>query len=279
MNRDGFVWEYTQIVGKIVNKIVMEKENYGKVYNQRTRWRGKNRNFTIEEISRPFEDAAFKLAESQALAKSIAETIEALKTTDPEASRAVIRDRMTNAVSKTADELGMDEEKAKLALAALDDFVCDYYADFIIHVRGKGFDKIPEHLTPAKMGKAYVRLAKLWKRCVKIALEAADIRADYCIGWVLDRDEKVYATHSKVDEVHTFLLNPLLTWMDSSNHMHVFHEMLLTACHEVAHVRYPHHDESFTLAFHSITHRALCAVNGKNNSWWKEFTSCKEETL
>ena len=279
VNRDGFTWQYTEKVGKIVNKIVMEKENYGKAYGIKMNWRGKNRNFEPVEIDRAFSDAAFDKSAALAINASIKKTMEAIQTTDPDASRAVIRDRLLDSARDTANELGLLKGQVDEVLRKIDDMICDHYADFVVHVRGKGFDKIPEHLTPNKMGKGYVKLAKMWKHCIKLVMEANDIRVDYRIGWVLDRDEKTYATHQRLDGVHTFLLNPLLTWMDSSNHMAVFNEMLLIACHEVTHVNHQYHDESFTTSIHKNIHSTLCAVNGGNNSWWKEYQAVKEEIL
>jgi hypothetical protein len=278
VNRDGFNWKYTDIVGKIVNKIVMEKENYGKVYNQKLRWRGKNRNFDPIEIESAFVDAMFEKAEAQALAVAIRDSEEAFKTTDPDASRSVMRDRLVDKVRTAAMNLGL-HERINDVLAMVDDLICDNYADFVVHVRGKGFDKIPDYLNPTKMSKAYVKLAKMWKHCVKLVMSSNDVRVDYCVGWVLDKDETIQATHQDTDGVHTFLLNPLLTWMDSSNHMAVFNEMILIACHEVTHVNYLYHDESFTCAIHKMIHKTLCNINKGDNSWWKEYQAAKEEVL
>lgn len=280
VNRDGFQWQYTHKVGQIVNKIVMEKENYGKAYNQKMCWAGRRRSFEPIEIENAFEDANFAKADALAIANGIKEMVEGMKTTDPEASRAVIRDRMVDHARDMAENLGMAQKNIDEIIVRINDMICDHYADFVIHVRGKGFEKIPEHLTPSKMGKAYVKLAQMWKHCVKTVMMANEIKIDYRIGWVLD-DEKVQATHQKEREtgVHTFLLNPLLTWMDSSNHMAVFHEMLLVAAHEVTHVNHQNHDESYTNGIHTMIHRTLCYVNRGSNSWWKEYQAAKEEIL
>ena len=279
VNRDGFTWQYTQKVGVIVNKIVMEKENYGKAYGLKMEWKGKNRNFEPVEIDKVFSDAAFDKSAALAINASIKKTMEAIQTTDPDASRAVIRDRLLDSAKETANDLGLLKDQVDEVLRKIDDMICDHYADFVVHVRGKGFDKIPEHLTPNKMGKGYVKLAKMWKHCIKLVMEANNIRVDYRIGWVIDRDEKTYATHQRLDGINTFLLNPLLTWMDSSNHMAVFNEMLLIACHEVTHIDHLYHDESFTCTLHKNVHSTLCAVNKGTNSWWKEYQAVKEEIL
>ncbi len=279
VNRDGFTWQYNERVGKIVNKIVMEKENYGKAYGQKMRWHGRNRSFDPVEIDKMFSDEAFDKAAALAITTSLKETMEAIKTTDPDASRAVIRDRMVDKARQVAEDLGMKDSEIKMALTKVGDMICDHYADFVIHVRGKGFNKITDYLDPTKMGKSYVKLAQVWKHCIKLVMEANDVRVDYRIGWVLDKDEKIQATHHADAGVHTFLLNPLLTWMDTSNHMAVFNEMLLIACHEVTHVNCLYHDESFTCTLHKYIHSTLCAINKGDNSWWKEYQAAKEEIL
>jgi hypothetical protein len=279
VNRDGFTWQYTEKVGVIVNKITMEKENYGKAYNTKLNWRGKNRNFEPVDFDRVFSDKSFDESAALAFSVGLAKTVEAIQTTDPGASRAVIRDRLQDKARNIANDLGLSNESMYDAFKVIDDMVCDLYADFVVHVRGKGFDKIPDHLTPNKMGKKYTKLAKLWKHCIKIVMEATDTRVDYRIGWVIDHDESVYATHQNIDDVHTFLLNPVLTWMNSSNHMAVFNEILLIACHEVTHVKHLYHDESFTISIHKNIHAVLCAVNGGTNSWWKEYQAANDEIL
>lgn len=279
VNRDGFVWQYTEKVGKIVNSIVMEKENYGKAYNSKLLWSGKNRSFEPVEVEKAFSDAPFDQFSAKAIALAINQTIESIKTTDPDASRAIIRDRLTDRTKEIAENLGMLKKDIDIALARIDDMICDHYADFVVHIRGKGFDKVPDHLNPAKMSRAYVKLAQLWKHCVKLVMAANEISVDYRIGWVIDHDEKIQATHSNEGGVHTFLLNPVLTWMDSSNHMAVFNEMLLIACHEVTHIRNQYHDESFTGSIHGMIHKTLCTVNKGNNSWWKEYQAAKGEVL
>jgi hypothetical protein len=279
VNRDGFTWQYTQRVGKLVNNIIMEKENFGKAFGLKKQWSGKHHNFEPVVFDKVFADEAFDKSAALAISTSLKEAMEALKSTDPEASRMIIRDRLLDKAREVAGYMGLADKDVNRVLHNVDNMICDYYADFIVYVRGKGFDKIPEHLTPIKMGKGYIRLAKLWKHCIKLVMEACNIRVNYRIGWVIDKDESVYAVSQCSDGVYTFLLNPLLNWMDSSNHMAVFNEMLLIACHEVTHVNHQYHDECFTCAIHKNIHNTLCTVNGGDNSWWKEYKAAKDEIL
>ena len=286
VNRDGFKYAYADKLSKLIYEISVEKGNFGKVFGKALYWRGNNR--TYENIEFDFEailentDKKFAEFEDRQIKGFVREMKEvaakAVKERSGDNREEVIR-KIQDEIKSKATDLNIPDLLINCMLNSVNDQVCDHFADFHIEVTGKGFDKIPEHLQPGKWGKRTIKLAQLWKRCIKIVMQSNGMNQPYTIGWVIDNDEKIQALFKRRDGVSVLMLNPMLTWMDSSNHGNVFHMMLMIAAHEIAHMTYIYHNEDFMGCYDNLLHHALCYLNKSGNSWWKEYLACKNERI
>jgi len=284
VNRDGFTFTYQQQLSSLVYEISVDKGQFGKAYDAHKVWRGSNESY--DDICLDFDcvlehtDQKFGEYETKHFMRAMKEVAEA-------AMSQAVEEESTHGASEVIKERVRSESQARnipnelidRMISHANELVCDHAANFYIKVTGIGFDKIPDNLRPGNWGKRTVSWAKLWKHCIKIVMKTNSISTPYSIGWVIDNDEKTEAMHMKVDGVSIFYMNPMLTWMRSSNHANVFHKMLMNACHEVAHMTHPYHDERFIIHYENMLHRALCYLNKTKNSWWKEYLASKKESI
>lgn len=280
VNRDGFTWQYSSKLGDLVHQVAVDSGSFGLAFGYAEHWHGNHPSyedieFNPENIMTAMDDMFQKHEKS--LAKAALENA---------AARIVENINHNTTQSEVSEIISNEIRSSSLPDSVIDkmieysnDLVCDHKADFFIKVTGKGIDDVPNNLKPGNWNKRIVSLAKLWKRCIKLTLKSNNICVPYAIGWVLDNSESVYASYYIENGVHVFSLNPLLTWMKSSNHSMVFHKMLLIACHEVAHLDHQYHNERFTDKYEMVAHNALCEINKTKNSWWKVYLSSKHEVI
>lgn len=285
VNRDGFVWKYQNDLSKLIYEISVEKGQFGRAFNEHKVWRGQSASYNDINIdfSCILEHNDNKFAESEK--KHIISAIQCIAriakdhASSLSGSKSDIIDEMKNKVKQEAQLREIPDTLIDLMIQKTNELICDHDADFYIKVTGKGFDKIPDNLKPGNWGKRTISWAKLWKHCIKLVMKSNGISEPYSIGWVIDNDEKVEAMYMKVDGINVFYMNPLLTWMCSSNHANVFHKMLMNACHEVAHMSNKYHDERFIIHYENLLHRTLCNIVQTKNSWWREYLASKHETI
>lgn len=278
VNRDGFTWSYQHQLHKLIGQIAVDKGQFGKAYLLHKIWHGNNNsyddlefNFDILMDDPKFADSEYKNYKNE-INVMAAKLKEFVKNCDR--NKIVKVDEFIRESNESIPDNLIDS-----MIARANDQICDHLADFYIKVTGKGIDKIPEHLVPGKWGKRTMSWAKLWKHCLKIVMKASGINVNYAIGWVIDNDEKIEALYSNNDGIHVFYMNPLMTWMKSSNHCNTFMKCLLNACHEVAHIFHNYHDESFSNQCENLILRSLSYINKTNNSWWKEYLDSKNEII
>jgi len=278
VNRDGFTWKYSSELNKLLHEVSVEKNQFGKAYGQHKVWTGGRSSYDdIHLISSDILencDCKFSDHEINRYTRSIAKFMESA-----EKDKLSDKDQFREDIRCRAEELDIPNILVEKMIEHADQLMCNHKADFYIQVSGKGFDKIPDHLKPGKWGKRYASLAKLWKHCIRLIMRANGYDYPYTIGWVIDDDESVEAMWKLVGDVNVFYMNPMLTWMRSSNHMHVFYKNLMNAAHEVTHVFYQYHDERFINKYENILHRAICMINRGGNSWWKEYLASKNEVI
>jgi len=285
VNRDGFVWAYQRQLSNLIYQISVDKGQFGRAFNEHKVWRGSNESYDdvdidydciLEHNDKKFAESEMKHFQDsmQAIAKVAKKAVSEIKGDKKE----VIK-QLSDTVRKEAEDRNIPNDLIERMILRTNELVCDHDADFYIKVTGKGFDKIPDHLKPGNWGKRTISWAKLWKHCIKIVFKANGISAPYSIGWVIDSDEKVEAMYTENEGINVFYMNPLLTWMCSSNHANVFHKMLMNACHEVAHMTHKHHDEHFIIHYENMLHKALCSITKTKNSWWKEYLASKSESI
>jgi hypothetical protein len=291
VNRDGFTHQYSSKLSKLIYEISVEKGAFGKAYNTSTVYRGNDKAYydiqleleaILEEVDRKFAEHNDKLEDTLAARKGLAEEAkraidDVREECDADTPREEVAEKIIERVKDNSWKFGNIPDK--LIDHMIQDLVCDHGADFHIKVTAKDVDEIPTHLQPGNWGKTTISWAKLWKHCVKLAMRANGIVVPYTVGWVIDDSEQCYALYERVDGTSIFYMNPMLTWMRSSNHSHVFWKMMMNACHEVCHINNSYHDERFIQQYEDILHRTMCLVNRTGNSWWKEFLAAKKEAI
>lgn len=279
VNRDGFTYDYSNMLKKLIYEISVEKNQFGKAYGESLVWRGINHCYS--DVDALFEDflencdSKFRESNTKAIERHIGVIANFIKNNDV-SNKLALRDKIEENIS---DEEDIAEEIIDYMIERSDILKCDHGANFYIRVTGKGFDKIPEHLKPGNWGKRTLTLARLWKRCIKLVMKANGVDSHYSIGWIIDNDESTEAMWTQIDNINIYYMNPVLTWMRSSNHMHVFHKMLMNACHEITHMYCRYHDERFVIRYENMLHRTICMINKGKNSWWKEYLNSKKEII
>jgi hypothetical protein len=285
VNRDCFQYHYSSKLQRIINEISIEKGQFGAVYNKNLVWRGKNNSYScinfdfenlLENKDNKFGEYVDKIRKLSLKARETAKMAEA---DNPDVSVSEVVDRVREVINDEALKESIPYDLIDRMIERSTDLVCNHKADFYVKATGKGFDKIPDNLSPGNWSKRTTSLAKLWKHCLKIVMRCNAMPIEYSIGWVLDYDEKSVALYQRENGVSIFYINPLLTWMRSSNHAHVFNKMILIACHEVTHYSNSSHNEYFQSNYEDMLHRVLCYLNKSGNSWWKCYLASKNEVI
>lgn len=277
VNRDGFTYQYSNQLRQLMYEISIEKNQFGKAFGEHKVWHGDSSAYNDIELfcDDILENCDQKFNEHKV--KHIARWIAKVSKTFADDPAAI--DNLRSEINEHQDYSDIPEELIDHMIERSKQLICGHNADFYIKVSGVGFDKIPDNLKPGNWGKRVQAWARLWKHCIRLVMRANDINGVYTIGWVIDNDENVEAMWSLVSDVNVFYMNPMLTWMRSSNHMHVFHKMLMNAAHEITHTFYQYHNENFVQKYEDMLHRTLCMINRGKNSWWKEYLASKKEII
>jgi hypothetical protein len=281
VNRDGFNWRYQEQLIKLIFEISVDKGQFGKMYGKSEVWRGVNKSYddiafdasAIVELTDPkFKEYEEKMSQMAMEASNVARANSGL-------GKAEMVKVVKDTVEKMAVANDLPDQLITSMINAINDQVCDHVADFHIEVSGKNINKIPDKFLPNKWSNRTTSIVKLWKHCIKLVMKANGIVAPYTIGFIIDNDEKTFACHKMINGVSIFMINPMLTWMQSSVHMNVFHKMILMAAHECTHREHQFHNESFNNCCEDYIHRTLCMINKGKNSWWKEYLNSKNERI
>jgi len=135
--------------------------------------------------------------------------------------------------------------------------------DFIIQFDASKYRRIPKRFEPANMPQRLIRLAQLWKHCLKLVMMSNGVRKRFRIGWILNDDEAaLYGKRS--DGIPAFLLNPEHRTMPSKrwDWNDLYHHLLVVACHEVAHLERTYHDEDFVNQLQQLMQTTLNSSRG-----------------
>lgn len=282
VNRDGFTWSYSEKLNALIQEITIDKNSFSKLYRQQRVFRGKQRSFNdfknrfkIDKVWRKATTGGGMSPQVEGVigqALNQAHLFDSGKLTISKAHKLVMEEVMYGLRN-------MNNESRDKWLSKINHQVSDSLADFYVEVACNGYDEIPSGLKPRTMTKRHSKIIKLWKRIIKLVLECNGIWEPYAVGWILDNDQDTVAAHKLIEDVNVFLFNPLLDWWRSSNHNHVFHKMLIVACHEVAHVKRRYHDEYFADISEDYIVRTLIFLHESKNSWWKQYLAANEEEI
>lgn len=299
VNRDGLTNEYTQKLQELMAEIVIEKATFGKAFNTQVVYPGRTKAYTMADVIKRATDAVTNALAtlSTDVRIRVKDVFNQLNTTKEDIEQRLAA--QAKALAMKADhelEFGSPAQAMPFYRAAIKEvvdsfgvqidrqdevissFITDLEADFTIYIKGRGFNKVPQYLQPENMGKRHRTMAKLWKRCVKIAMAANKINVPFSIGWVLDHEASTEALTSRNENnVQIFLFNPLLEWSKESTPKETFFKMLMIAGHEVTHLNpgCKYHNETFSAKYDSILHKTLMSVD----SWWDEYLAVKDEIL
>ena len=278
-NRDNFQYEFRPELSKMMNEIIIDKESFGRCYQTKNTYRGRQPNYDdiegtivkkmeekLEELRSSGEITIVKNEVTTEAKEKARQVMETIRGAHGQAAAAA-------AMQSALQLVGFPEWKAKQEANML---ISSLLADFIIYVKDKGYDKVPEYLEPEKMGKRWKALARLWKRVVKNALQVNGMKLPYTVGWILEEGTAAsYIAPDKNDGVHAFLLNPLCEQASDANHRRKFMWMLTKAVHEATHVHHGYHDESFQNKYEEMLNVVLANLD----SWWNEYLAAKNEVL
>jgi len=158
--------------------------------------------------------------------------------------------------------------QAELALVPA--AACRAGYDFQIKFDSGKYRKVPKRFEPAHLSQRLLRLAQVWKHCLKLVMLASGIRKRFRIGWVLADDEAaVFADGRKGDGVAAFLLNPEHRTMPAPKEWdwdEMFTHLLVVAAHEIAHIENRYHDEEFVRQSEELLEKALNSC-GRSRAW------------
>ena len=159
---------------------------------------------------------------------------------------------------------------AQAELALVPAAACRAGFDFQIKFDAGKYRRVPKRYEPAHLSQRLLRLAQLWKHCLKLVMLASGIRKRFRIGWVLADDEAaVFSDGRTGDGVAAFLLNPEHHTMPAPKAWDwdkMFTHLLVVAAHELAHIDCRYHDEEFVRRSEDLLEKAINSC-GRSRAW------------
>lgn len=255
-NRDHFQWDYLQEIQKLIEEITINKSSFGIMHKTMTKYSGSCRAFISKIIYAIMKDilSVSPSEEHDQIIHSAKQQFETIK--EHINNGTMEKDEAISKIKSIAINLPFGfpviEEKE------IDNHINN--VDFYIQINDKGYDKVPDEISPSiKMKAKYRKMACLWRACLNHVFKSNNLEATYCIGWVID--ESVEALYSRDNGIEKILLNPYLfekTFFKNKKEM--VYNMLLTAAHEVAHRSAQYHDEIFCAHYDNILNNAISSL-------------------
>ena len=252
-SRDSMNYSAGQDLDKLINEILIDKSSFGALYGKKVTYRGKRNLYSlksVEEAENNLKDIIEEVNVAASDAVGVSEQVQAIRAIKtrleetPQRSQTV--DRQIEFIEKVERELESELEN-----------------DFTIHIRKKGIESIPDELSPkgGLIKKKYKQVAKMWKATIIQVLENARIYIGrWNIGFVLS--DEIIASFEKGDGIRTILINPYnKRWEKLGSDPKAVNNMIVTACHELAHYSYQYHDEYFTSEFEKIMVKAMSNIS------------------
>lgn len=264
-NRDGFQYEQDTEVRKLIEQITIDKSSFGRLHQTMTRITGNSRSF-ISRVIRQILATNLNTGTTDVVAvRTKVETIQA---------QVEGGSMDTDTAITHLKEMAKDIPDGWVIDRKIKDYIND--VDFYIQINDKGYEKIPDAISPSKkMKKKYHSLACLWKATLKHVFYANSMTANFCIGWIIDSG--AMAQYSAKNGTEMYLLNPFTinSKINKKNKKEVVHNLLITAAHEVAHRRCGYHDENFAAYSEKILLNALTTLS----SYRALLADAKRETI
>jgi hypothetical protein len=262
-NRDGFQYEYAEIVQKLIEEITIDKSSFGRLHNTISRFQGNSAVFINKIID--------SITRRQGNLSEISATV--VRTALVEIKEKVESGNMniTEANTKLREiSNSIDSKDSWVIDMSIKDHIND--VDFYIQIDDKGYEKIPVEISPSlKMKKKYRKLACLWKAALKHVFQSNYIDANFCIGWIVS--EKTQAMYSNRDGLELFLLNPYyINKLEVADKKELVYNILMLACHEVSHRRNKYHDERFMICNENMIVKSFA-----NMSSYRELIKIAEQ--
>lgn len=298
-NRDGFIGKFAPLCRKVVMEICVDSHSFGTQFGKTFIFPGENRYFQEGVIDADIQasiDAMLGVdagnphvaVDPEDLAAingiiddfnvAIEQVSEERKLTLPkehpvvtEYQKAIVAHIKQSGISITPESLRSVAEDVMASVENL-------HTDFVVKVIGKGINAVDHNLLPANMKGRIRSIARLWKYCVKLAIQArakalgeGDVK--FRVGWAVSIDTA--AAISGKDGMYTFLLNPV-PMLATKHHRDLFWKVLQSACHEVTHINATYHSETFVRDSEAIF---LQAINDVGSNWWLHYQDAKSETI
>ena len=263
-NRDGLQWAYSDIVQKLIEEITIDKKSFGRLHNTITCISGNSRSFINTVLRVLIQEPDQLTTTGTSVRSALTELENAIQTGAVTQDDAIIRLR----------EMSKDMSDGWVITQKLEEYINE--VDFYIQINDSGYEKIPEEISPSmKMKSKYRKLACLWKAALKHVFKSNNMSANYCIGWIIDK--QALAKYVRSGGIEKFLLNPYLVNenIDIKNKKEMVHNILMSAAHEVAHRTFQYHDESFVGSYEKLLLKSISSLS----SYRTLLIAAESETL
>ena len=247
-NRDSMQHKYQEELQKITNNIQMNKNTFGRLYNQTVVYKGKSNFSIIRALTKFIKDTKL----SSSAKTKIQNLVVALQDSRDNEEMNEIFDKMV----RIEPELEYIKHHLKLE------------SNFVIDIQKKGIDKVPEKYDPEKMSKKYQTFAILWKACMIKVIQTMGKDISFNIGWVIS--DTAMAQFKSIDGGYVFQVNPEHHF--NVNKKKMIMSLLIAACHEYTHIDYPNHNESFSSANFDVVRDVMA-----NLSSWQEILKIADD--
>ncbi len=141
----------------------------------------------------------------------------------------------------------------------------DFQTDYDFEIENHFDNNVDEKYLPETFNEYSETLVHNWRICIKQILKILNIEQNFYVGFIFCN--KTLATHRKSSNgVHRYMLNPFGKSDKEYYNKLNFHELILTACHEIVHsFGNIYHNESFLCSFEEILEKIVPEMNNIRN--------------
>lgn len=242
-SRDNLKYSYEEELQKLTLEIQKSQGNFGRLYNMITTYRGAK---SFIEILRKTHTE---------------EEINEVLSYVPEVAQTNIISEQAQLIQEKILSLSIPEEVKERLKAAKITVEADLAEDFKVRIDKKGYDEVPSDLKPNSMKKKYEVIACMWKAALQIIGEGCSyMPRQYNIGFILSDDAEAMFTRDNGEIC--FYINPYSKKFNNcGSDIESVHQLVITACHEIAHAFTKWHDETWQEEFQNT----LCSFFVKSN--------------
>lgn len=234
-SRDSLRYSQGDDLDSLVLEMQQSQGEFGKLYNKIVTYQGK-KSF-IQTLKEEFNEIQMN--------EILEHVPNEILHNDNVTSQIEIMERIAASASMPI-EVRENIEKIKEVLTA------DIEEDFKIRVDKNDIDTIPEEICPGTMKKKYEVIVSLWKAAmIEIGNVYNDMPPQYNIGFILSDDSEALFTND--EKGMCFYINPYSkAFHHAGSDIESIHNLIVVACHEVAHSYTDYHGNAWQNEFQRI---------------------------